>query len=297
MADYLAKTHTDVLIADRVGTGVGIASGALVIGGLIAAPFTAGLSLGLTIAGTTTGVLGGITSAGANITGYVISKQSLASLEEELKGHITNLESLYSSNSRYLLYAARFRPTLEQLAKLSEGGWQTLLTTAQNLIKFATNADNVGMRRTFNQVTDPQIKHFLQDFSQRLHLPCDPGTLDTLASVITQLKECVLSTKNAINSFLNYLARPELARLATAYTGSSIGKTTTLTANQVSEVKAAFRGTPMAMTKTARVAAGALTVTFVIIDVIHMVQICQETGETPTVQQLRKMADDLDKEI
>ena len=148
MADYLAKTHTDVLIADRVGTGVGIASGALVIGGLIAAPFTAGLSLGLTIAGTTTGVLGGITSAGANITGYVISKQSLASLEEELKGHITNLESLYSSNSRYLLYAARFR----------------------------------------------HCHH-------------------------------------------------------------------------------------------------------VIIDVIHMVQICQETGETPTVQQLRKMADDLDKEI
>ena len=55
MADYLAKTHSDVLIADRVGTGVGIGSGVLFIGGLIAAPFTAGLSLGLTATGTATG--------------------------------------------------------------------------------------------------------------------------------------------------------------------------------------------------------------------------------------------------
>ena len=55
MADYLAKTHSDVLIADRVGTGVGIGSGVLFIGGLIAAPFTAGISLALTVTGTATG--------------------------------------------------------------------------------------------------------------------------------------------------------------------------------------------------------------------------------------------------
>jgi hypothetical protein len=51
------------------------------------------------------------------------------------------------------------------------------------------------------------------------------------------------------------------------------------------------------MTETARTAASALTAIFIVIDVIHMVQICNETGETPTVQGLRKMADDLEEEI
>ena len=53
----------------------------------------------------------------------------------------------------------------------------------------------------------------------------------------------------------------------------------------------------MAMGKSARVAAGALTAAFIVIDAIHMVRICRETGETPTVQQLRKMADDLESEM
>ena len=107
MADYLEKTHADVLIADRVGTGVGIGSGLLVIGGLIAAPFTAGISLGLTIAGTTTGILSGITSAGANITGYILSENELASLKKELGEHLLHLEKLSSSDSKYLVRATR----------------------------------------------------------------------------------------------------------------------------------------------------------------------------------------------
>jgi hypothetical protein len=35
IAAFLEKTHADVLIADRVGTGVGITSGLLTIGGLV----------------------------------------------------------------------------------------------------------------------------------------------------------------------------------------------------------------------------------------------------------------------
>ena len=71
----------------------------------------------------------------------------------------------------------------------------------------------------------------------------------------------------------------------------------TTTGTTTTELMSAFKGTPMAMSKAARTAAGALTAIFIVIDVIHMVQICNETGETPTVQELRKMADDLEEEI
>ncbi|XP_057374975.1 uncharacterized protein LOC130695927 [Daphnia carinata] len=292
MADYLAKTHNDVLIADRVGTGVGIGSGLLVIGGLIAAPFTAGISLGLTITGTATGLLGGVTSAGANITGYFISKNELTSLKAELGEHLLHLEKLSTADSKYLVRATRFRPTLEMLGKLSEQGWMQLFGTFQKLITLALNGDYAQINKAVNHVADPQIKHLIQ----KLPLPLDPELLHALADacslVITQMR----GIKQAIAAFLNYFKRPELAKLAVIYTSSAAAARTT-TATAATEIKSVFRGTPMAMTKTARTAAGALTAAFIVIDVIHMVRICYETGETPTVQELRKMANDLEEEI
>ncbi len=292
MADYLAKTHSDVLIADRVGTGVGIGSGVLFIGGLIAAPFTAGLSLGLTATGTATGILGGITSAGANITGYFMSKYSLAPLQKELEQHYAKLQKLSSSGSKYLTHASRFRPTMEQLAKLSDIGWTIMLTTLQKLVTHALNGEYPQISKAVNNVTDPNVKKLLQN----LPLPLDSESLHALADVCTQIISHVRSIKDAIKAFLNYLSKPELARLAMIYTRSA-ARTTTTTVHEVAELKSAFKGTPMAMTKTARAAAGVLTAAFIVVDVIHMVRIWNETGETPTVQQLREMADELEKEI
>jgi hypothetical protein len=80
------------------------------------------------------------------------------------------------------------------------------------------------------------------------------------------------------------------------YTNST-AKSITATTQEVAQIKAAFKGTTMAMTKTFRCVVGAAATAFVVLDVIHMVRICKETGETPTVQNLRKMADDLEKEF
>ena len=294
MADYLEKTHADVLIADRVGTGVGIGSGLLVLGGLVAAPFTAGISLSLTIAGTTTGILSGITSAGANITGYILSKKELTSLKNELGEHLLHLEKLSSSDSKYLVRATRLRPTLEMLAKQSEQGWMLLLTTFQKLITHALNGDYAKINRVVDHVADPEIKSLIK----KMPLPFNPESLHALAEICTLIKRQIPSIKDAIIAFLNYFKRPELAKLAVIYSGSAAaGRMATTTGTTTTELMSAFKGTPMAMSKAARTAAGALTTIFIVIDVIHMVRICKETGETPTVQGLRKMADDLEEEI
>ena len=42
---------------------------------------------------------------------------------------------------------------------------------------------------------------------------------------------------------------------------------------------------------------GAFTAAFIVIDIIHMTRICQETGNTPTVQELRKLADQLENDL
>lgn len=293
MADHLAETHNDVLIADRVGTGVGIGSGLLVIGGLVAAPFTAGISLGLTITGTVTGIMGGVTSAGANLTGYFLSKNELTSLKAELGEHLLHLEKLSTADSKYLVRATRFRPTLEMLAKLSEAGWMVLFGTFQKLITHALDGNYAQINKAINHVIDPEIKHLIK----KLPLPVDPELLHALADVCTLITTQIGSVKHALLAFLNYFKRPELAKLAMIYTSSTAAARATTTTATAAEITSVFRATPMAMTKTARVAAGALTAAFIVIDVIHMVRICTETGETPTVQQLRKMADDLEEEI
>ena len=56
--------------AEAAGGGLGIGGGAMVIGGLLLAPFTFGSSLALTAAGAVTGVAGGITS----LTGSLVNQ-------------------------------------------------------------------------------------------------------------------------------------------------------------------------------------------------------------------------------
>lgn len=293
IATNLEKTHKDVLIADRVGTGVGIGAGCLVIGGLVAAPFTAGLSLSLTVMGTATGVAGGLTSAGANITGFVMEKKMVASLEEELKTHLKHVEQLSSSDSTYLSRALRMRPTLKTLGNLSQGGWKRMVATLQKFITLALNGNHAEIHRTLNHRIDPEIKRLIQ----MLPLPMNPESLQALAEICTLIVDNICSIINAIKAFLNYFKRPELAKLAMIYTNTAAVMRTTTTTTTAAEITSTFRGTPMAMTKTARVAAGALTAAFIVVDVIHMVHIWNETGETPTVQKFRKMADDLESEI
>ena len=292
MAHRLSKTHSDVLIADRVGTGVGIGSGLLFIGGLVAAPFTAGLSLALTVTATTTGVMGAITSAGANITGFIMTKNSLDPLQKELDEHLKHIADFSKIDTQYLDRAARFRPTLETLAKLSELEWCKLFKTIQNIISCAFNGDNTRFRKAVNYEVSPEITSLLE----QLPLPLDRKSLLNLSAICTYILDHVKSIKQAVVAFINFLSKPELVRLAMVYTNSTV-KSITATTQEVAQIKSAFKGTPLAMTKTVRFAAGVSATAFIVLDVIHMVRICKETGETPTVQNLRKMADDLEKEF
>ena len=62
MADFLDKVSFDTGIARTTGGGVGILGGVMALTGAALAPFTAGASLVLTVAGVGTSVAGGVTS-------------------------------------------------------------------------------------------------------------------------------------------------------------------------------------------------------------------------------------------
>ncbi|XP_062569697.1 apolipoprotein L3-like [Saccostrea cucullata] len=79
--DGLECRRKNVNIASIVGSSVGLVGAALAVGGLVAAPFTAGVSLGLTIAVGVVGGMGGVTSAGSKISEFILNKATVSQME------------------------------------------------------------------------------------------------------------------------------------------------------------------------------------------------------------------------
>lgn len=74
--DELEGRRRNVNISNIVGSSIGVFGSALALAGGIAAPFTAGVSLGLTVTGAVIGSLSSVTVVGANITETVLNKDA-----------------------------------------------------------------------------------------------------------------------------------------------------------------------------------------------------------------------------
>ena len=81
-ASRLDKLSQDCGIATTVGGSVGVVGGAMAIGGIAAAPFTTGLSLGLTLGGAGLGVAGGVTSTTASLVHHGLEKSDIKRAKE-----------------------------------------------------------------------------------------------------------------------------------------------------------------------------------------------------------------------
>ncbi|KAB0387663.1 hypothetical protein FD755_002619 [Muntiacus reevesi] len=79
LADKVDKVHRDCTISNVVASSTGVASGALGILGLILAPFTAGLSLGLSAAGIGLGAATAVTG----VSTMVVEKVNTSSAETQ----------------------------------------------------------------------------------------------------------------------------------------------------------------------------------------------------------------------
>ncbi|KAK3094674.1 hypothetical protein FSP39_004800 [Pinctada imbricata] len=98
----LEQVRHNVNIASIVGSSVGFIGASLALAGVIAAPFTFGTSLGLTIAGGVIGGAGGLTSVGSKFTEVALNKKPMDQLTRremvlaeravELRTCLSNLE-------------------------------------------------------------------------------------------------------------------------------------------------------------------------------------------------------------
>lgn len=296
-AEYLEKTQNRVVIADRVGTGVRIGGSLLTIAGLIAAPYTAGASLRLTVAGTAGGVIGGVTSAGANLAGHLILKTTMDRLKKSVEAFNVKLEEFanLAEGSVYLTRAVHNRPSLERLNQLSESGFFDLLVNLWAIVQHTLDGNVNEFGRSISKDILPEVKEWLHNFNLS---SISPELLGVLHVTLSQILSQCYGVWNSMKAITNYLAQPELARLAMSLSSmSATARSAEEVAKDAAQVSAAFKGTPLAMSNTARYIAVGYTTAFIAVDVYHMVRICQETGESPTVLELRSLADRMETDL
>ena len=109
------------------------------------------------------------------------------------------------------------------------------------------------------------------------------------------LNKNIKTIKQCSNAITLLKANPQLVKLFVNVGHGQVSAPPEV-AKDVAMASAVLKGTPLAMSTTAKVVSGTLTGVFVVIDVVYLVKICIESKTTPTVKALREFADKLEKE-
>lgn len=121
-------------IARTTGGGVGILSGAAIIGGILAAPFSGGLSLGLTIGG----AAGGVGSAATTLTASHIKDKRVNEGIEDANKRIKNMEQMEKSIKDIL---DRITNSLEKIRRLNYDD-----STIEKVVRYALKGGVIAYR-------------------------------------------------------------------------------------------------------------------------------------------------------
>ena len=130
LSDQLSKSRKRTLAVDRFGSKLQISSDVLILGGLaLSSADRPGLSLGLTVAGTSSGVLGAVLTGGASLKGFFTTQYSLQRIIARLEEHYRQLIQLFElgADQKFVEDTVRFRATLDQLIALSRNGFVNMI--------------------------------------------------------------------------------------------------------------------------------------------------------------------------
>ncbi|KAJ7363668.1 hypothetical protein OS493_009830 [Desmophyllum pertusum] len=154
-ANHLDEVAKDTGITNTVGGGASVVGGGMALAGLIFAPFTGGLSLGLTVAGGITGTAGAVTSLTGSIINTVWENKDAKKTREAsapLFRATLSLQGLISEYQNELQKAAEF---------LSTPAGQKVAIDAGNLLRRLNDGRKIAMQgKAVVQVAATSLKHY-----------------------------------------------------------------------------------------------------------------------------------------
>jgi len=263
-ADDLSKTHNNTNTADIVGTSASIAGNAIALGALAAMPFTGGMSVSVALtAGSGTALAGSLTSAGAQLSNKILSKQRIQLLKEKLEENhqdYKELRYLLIDINRVMRRLNQVIPLLGQLAKLTPSQWTTLFETAKRLCSSGWDPKNMESLKDL-LLDENVVRFFASTFAD------SSISLGGIATFVIQSREPLRFALNATVNGIGF------------YRG--IGGLTDAAPLSCSarNVQTGFHAVGLTL------------------DIIHMIEICNRTGEPSYVQQLRDLADEMEEQL
>lgn len=154
-AKHLDKVAEDTGIVNTVGGGASVAGGGMAIAGLVLAPFTGGLSLGLTVVGSLTSTAGGITSLTGSIINTVWEHKDAKKTRKAAAPFYRatlSLEALLNEYQKNVQEAAEF---------LATPVGQKMAIDAGNVVKRLNDARKIAMQvKSAVQVASSTWKHY-----------------------------------------------------------------------------------------------------------------------------------------
>jgi len=283
--------HRNVAISKIVGSSVGIASGISFIAGIALAPFTAGISLGLTIGGGIAGFAGGATFVGADIVENQLTKTELDNIQIELENFHKELVVLAKFDHQGLLAkkVTRFGEQLLELNSLSETGFIALLNQSLESITLAEDASTI--KQLISKADDPKLKAFMERY---IYPFCTSATKVELANVATTLK-LMLNGEKRIYYFIELMVSFVLPlneevlpveAITKGFVGSALDGVKV--AAEVSQ--GATKIAPQFLKALGYTMAGAA----IVIDVGFLIHTCVTMDDVPHAKTLRSLADQME---
>ncbi|XP_072350752.1 apolipoprotein L3-like, partial [Scyliorhinus torazame] len=222
IAKSIDTFHRGSTIANVTASSVSAGGGVLAVVGIIAAPFTAGTSLVLTVAGATMGAAGAATNLTADISEYATRSARQKKVDEIIEQNTSDMKEMSQC----------LKNALSELERL-------------------------------DQCNDVEVTEL--DYSEG-HLSKVLGAGSKIPAARSIINKTV-GVKNAVVAKQMIKKCPEIKELAKKLTALSRKVRNTKYATQTKSVTQMLSGTPLAVSKTTRVATGVLSAAFVVWDI------------------------------
>ncbi|XP_051888795.1 uncharacterized protein LOC127579845 [Pristis pectinata] len=294
IANSIDRCHKGATIANVTGSSAGAAGGALTLAGIIAAPFTAGVSLVLTAVGASIGGAGAVTNLTAGITEHVKRSKKQKKVDEIIRQYNRDQKEM----SEHLKDICN---DLQFLSHLGEGeitecdynedtmrDFQAIIKPKEICNKCRAKYLPEAKGRLHLQGVRKAIKVF--DECRKMDLPEVKAALQSRSIVmkITDVTAAVMA-KQVLRK------TPGLKELAKKLTSLSHNVRSTQYALETRNVERLLWRTPLALSKTTRVLSGVLGAFFVAWDIYSIAKDSIELHKGSKTEVAKKIRDEAQK--
>ncbi|XP_062901228.1 uncharacterized protein LOC134345025 [Mobula hypostoma] len=290
IANGIDRYHKGATIANVTGSSAGAVGGVLTLAGIIAAPFTAGVSLVLTAVGASIGGAGAATNLTAGITEYVKRSMKQKKVDEiirqyksdqkEMSEHLTDI----CSDLRFLSHLVE-----EEITECDDNEDTTRDFPAKEVSNKCRGKHLATVKGRLHLPGVSKARNVFNKYKKKYLLQVKAGLQSGSISMKTLNVTTSIMAKQVLSK------TPGLKELAEKLTALSHTAQKAKYAMETGNVKHLLYGTPLALSKTTRAVSGVVGALFIAWDIYSIAKDSIELSKGSKSEVAKKIRDEAQK--